>query len=132
MATILAVDDDADVLAVIRATLGAAGHRVAEARSAFEAIRRLGVAPFDLLLLDLVMPRLDGLSLAAQLRFDVRTRHIPILLVTGRSDIAAEFGNVRNVRGGLRKPFEPRDSPCGSDPRRTGNPASGAGFILPG
>ncbi|MBI5201482.1 MAG: response regulator [Elusimicrobia bacterium] len=107
----LAVDDDADVLAVIRATLGAAGHRVAEASSAPEAARLLAAAPRypDLLILDLVMPRLDGLTLAARLRLDPRTRALPILFVSGRGDLSAVFGGARNVRGGLRKPFEPRE-----------------------
>ncbi|MBI4346724.1 MAG: response regulator [Elusimicrobia bacterium] len=111
---VLAVDDDPDVLAVIAATLGGAGHRVVLARSAPEAARRLGLAggkaggPFDLVILDLVMPKVDGLSLAARLNAHPRTAHVPVLFLTGRADLTETFGGARNVRGGLTKPFDPR------------------------
>ena len=50
---------------------------------------RLGQAPYDILLLDIEMPQLDGLSLLNEIRSDERLRHLPVIMLTGHDDIAS-------------------------------------------
>src|SRR5207244_9368897 len=80
---ILAVEDEPEVLDVLRAMLSAAGHTVFTAASGREALELFDHETVDLVLTDLGMPGMTGLALAEQLK---RRRAIPILLLTGWAD----------------------------------------------
>ena len=86
---ILFVDDDPIMreFATVHLATDKAGVDIAE--DGLEALKAVAQADYDLMLLDLEMPRMDGFEVLAALRADERTRHLPIVVVTGREDVAA-------------------------------------------
>ncbi len=82
MATILVVDDNAVIRRMISVMLRRAGHLPIPAESVAEALLRLAEMPVDLVLLDLAMPEVDGLTLLRQLRADPRHQRLPIIMLT--------------------------------------------------
>jgi len=82
MAAILIVDDNAVVQRVISVTLRKAGHTLTVASGVAEAMQRLADSPVELMLLDVSMPDVDGLTLLRQLRADARYRALPIIMLT--------------------------------------------------
>jgi len=82
MASVLIVDDSAIVQRVISVALRKAGHTLTVASNAAEAIQRLADSPVDLVLLDVSMPGVDGLTLLRRLRADARYRALPIVMLT--------------------------------------------------
>ncbi len=105
--TILAVDDDPEVLGTLSRTLQREGFDVIRATAGIEALRILSERPTDLVILDIMMPGLDGLGVCRRIRADSRYNHIAILFLTAR-------GNTDDVVAGLDaggddyvvKPFE--------------------------
>ena len=79
---ILVVDDDANIRRLLRDDLEAAGYRVLEARDGREALELARQKRPDLLILDVLMPEVNGFEVAAVLRSDPRTMGIPILMLT--------------------------------------------------
>ncbi len=82
---ILIVDDEADLVAVLRMGLEIAGFEVIEARDGEEGLRRARQEQPDLIVLDLMLPKLDGYQVCRALKFDERHRAIPILILSARS-----------------------------------------------
>ena len=82
MANILIVDDLPENLLALRAVLDPLGHRVVEAGSGEEALKRLLEEDFALALLDVQMPGLDGFETAEYIRRRERTQHLPIIFLT--------------------------------------------------
>lgn len=82
MKKILIVDDDRDVLAVLEQRLGKAGYEVIKASSGQEAIEKVKIQIPDLILLDLVLPDIDGGAIAQEIRQDAATKNIPIIFLT--------------------------------------------------
>ncbi len=83
---ILAVDDDENFLEVLTETLEEDGHQVKIATSGVEALEMVELEKFDVLLLDLMMPKMDGWSVAGKLRTRKGFSDLPIVLLTGVSD----------------------------------------------
>ncbi|SON57053.1 Transcriptional regulatory protein OmpR [Hartmannibacter diazotrophicus] len=104
---ILVVDDDSRIRSLLQRFLAAQGYRVTTAGNAAEARRKLELIAFDLIVLDVMMPGEDGLSLAASLN---RTHDVAILLLTARAE---GEDRVRGLETGvddyMTKPFEPRE-----------------------
>lgn len=106
---VLVVDDDKVVRQLIKVNLELEGFEVVTAADGVECLDVVhGVRP-DLVTLDVMMPRLDGLRTAARLRSDPRTRHIPVAIVSGRSHLEDEEGGEPPVDALLAKPFEPAE-----------------------
>ncbi|MFZ2650177.1 MAG: EAL domain-containing protein [Burkholderiaceae bacterium] len=84
--TILVVDDDAMVRLMAKAALVEAGYDVAEAESAEAGLARFERAPADLVLLDLLLPGMDGYEACRRLRSHPAGQHIPIIVMTGLGD----------------------------------------------
>jgi CheY-like chemotaxis protein len=86
---ILFVDDDPIMreFAVVHLSTDAA--KVTVAADGIEAIKAVAVAEFDVVLLDLEMPNMDGFEVLSRLRADERTRRLPVVVVTGREDVTA-------------------------------------------
>ncbi len=107
MARILVTDDDATVREVVVSYLRAGGHDVAEAQDGVEALASMREQPSDLVLLDLMMPRMDGLEVCRRLR---AVGEVPIIMLTARG---AETDRVVGLEAGaddyLTKPFSPRE-----------------------
>jgi len=80
--TVLIADDDVDSRAILRALLEFQGREVVEAADGRQCLRAVRAGRPDVIVLDLVMPQLDGWCVAAALRADPATRGIPILALT--------------------------------------------------
>ncbi len=107
MARVLVVDDDVTVREVVVSYLRAAGHTVVEAADGAEALRAMRSDPADLLVLDLMMPGIDGLEVCRRLR---ATTDVPIIMLTA---LGAEVDRVVGLESGaddyVTKPFSPRE-----------------------
>ena len=103
IARILVVDDEPDVRFMMRLIFEKAGHKVTEARHGGTGLNSVKSSPPDLVITDVMMPTMDGLEFIERMRSDPETSAIPILVVSGNSDLAASANNR------LRKPFLPRD-----------------------
>lgn len=100
---ILLVEDDDSIAEMVAAHLAKIGFAVARAADAAEALRLFGVRPFDLVLLDLMLPGIDGTELLQRLR---RTSYVPVLIVSARdSDVDKALGLGFGADDYLAKPF---------------------------
>jgi adenylate cyclase len=88
-AWILVVDDDAVNRHLLTSLLEQDGHRVDTASDGRQALERLHGDPFDLALVDVLMPELDGYGVLAQMKEDESLRHIPVLMITALDDIGS-------------------------------------------
>jgi CheY-like chemotaxis protein len=86
MATILIVDDDPDCRRPLATLLEHEGYRILQADDGLEGMQRLREAKVDLILLDMVMPGVDGIAMLQAIRKDPRYAGIPVLLVTAYHD----------------------------------------------
>jgi DNA-binding response OmpR family regulator len=106
----LVVDDDPDVRLVCRVALTSFGHEVLVARDGEEGLAAALQERPDVIVLDIMMPRKDGLSLLRDLRTDDSTRDLPVILL---SALAASADQLRGYEAGadgyLTKPFSPDD-----------------------
>jgi adenylate cyclase len=108
--TCLVVDDDAANRDVLGRRLAKLGYGVIEARDGVEALERLAdsAATIDLVLLDVMMPRLDGFAVLERHRNDPQIRHIPVIMISALDDMSSI---VRCIEAGavdyLPKPFDP-------------------------
>ena len=104
---ILVVEDDLTNLEVLRVRLSAQGYEVVTAVDGEDALRRARELKPDLVLLDVMMPNLDGISVLKELKGDITLRYIPVILVTAKADTR---DIVRGLEAGgddyLTKPFE--------------------------
>jgi two-component system response regulator MprA len=100
---ILIVEDDDDLRRFFRTALTVAGYEVHEAADGVDALRHVDNDPPDLVVLDLMLRALDGVSVQQELAARALTRHIPIVVVTGS---ALELTGL-NVACVLRKPVVP-------------------------
>jgi two-component system phosphate regulon response regulator PhoB len=109
-ARILAVDDEPDLLELVRVGLTQAGYVVETATSGSDALAALRRAPPDLILLDLMLPDLSGTELCARVRADQRLSAMPIIMLTAKSE---EIDRVVGLEVGaddyVTKPFSPRE-----------------------
>lgn len=101
--SVLLVEDDLTIAEVIRGLLQVRGHRVQHVGHGLAALSELSAQGFDIALLDLDLPGIDGLQLASQLR--AMGHQLPLLAVTARADAeAAEQAMASGFNGFLRKP----------------------------
>jgi two-component system, OmpR family, phosphate regulon response regulator PhoB len=110
MPTILVVEDEPAILELIKVNLIDAGYDVKAAADAEAAHQALKQQLPDLVLLDWMLPGQSGLALAKQLRGDARTRELPIIMVTARSEEADKVAGLEAwVDDYVTKPFSPRE-----------------------
>jgi len=108
--TILVVEDEPAILELLNVNLVDAGYAVQAAPDAESAQAQLKHSLPDLLLLDWMLPGQSGLSLAKQLRADARTKELPIIMVTARTDEADKIAGLEAwVDDYVTKPFSPRE-----------------------
>lgn len=105
---VLVVDDSESNRVLLSRTLARAGYRVTNARQGGEALDLLHSCPFDVVLLDIVMPGIDGYEVLTQLKREEPLRHLPVIMISALDDLASL---VRCIEGGaddyLTKPFDP-------------------------
>jgi DNA-binding NarL/FixJ family response regulator len=105
---LLIVDDEPNLLRAVAACLRGEGYEVETARSGEEALVRIAQRLPDLIISDIRMPRMDGYTLARQLRSNSRTDLIPIIFLTAKDESADRIAGLRSgVDAYLTKPFEP-------------------------
>lgn len=105
---ILAVDDSKTMRDMVGFTLRKAGFDVAEAEDGKAALGMLSAGKFDLIITDLNMPNMDGISLIKSVRAGSTHRVVPILILTTESDGAKKAdGKAAGATGWLVKPFSP-------------------------
>lgn len=92
--TILVVDDEQDLLDLIEYNLKKEGFNVLKAENGVEAIETAKVLNPDLVLLDIMMPKMDGLEVCRNMRSDAELRHIPIIFLTARGDEKTEVDGL--------------------------------------
>ncbi len=109
-ATILVVEDEPAIQELIAYNLKQAGHQPLRADNAEQALNLVANALPDLVLLDWMLPGLSGIEFARRLRADKRTRTIPIIMLTARTD---EQDKLQGLETGaddyITKPFSPRE-----------------------
>jgi two-component system, cell cycle response regulator len=104
-ARILVVDDDPDTLAILGHLLRREGFDALMAKSGAECLRIVGEQNVEVILLDLMMPEMDGFEVCRKLKSTPATAEIPVILVTARDDIDARTEAIRlGVSDFLAKP----------------------------
>ena len=104
---ILVVEDDPRLADMLSEYLGQAGFRVIVAPAGRAALERLSTAEYDAIVLDLMLPDMDGLDVCRQLR---TTSDTPVLMLTGRGDAVDRIVGLEiGADDYLPKPFEPRE-----------------------
>ena len=108
MSTILTVDDSSSIRMAIRIALSGAGHTVQEAGDGVQGLASAGNAKFDLIITDLNMPNMDGLTMIRELRKAPEQAGVPIIFLTTESDDAMkQQAKAAGATGWLVKPFVP-------------------------
>lgn len=105
---ILLAEDEPDIRLIARAALIRAGFLVTAVADGAEALRSVAEESPDLVVLDWMMPEVDGAEACARLKADPLTSHIPVIFLTARTDRAAEAQCLAlGAVGCLTKPFNP-------------------------
>jgi two-component system alkaline phosphatase synthesis response regulator PhoP/two-component system response regulator VicR len=106
--TILVVDDDPKIVRVVEINLTQEGYRVRTAADGEEALAAVAQERPDLVLLDVMMPRLDGFETLKRLKADPASTDIPVVMLTARAQDEDVFeGYGTGAQWYLTKPFEP-------------------------
>jgi DNA-binding response OmpR family regulator len=106
--TILVVDDDPGVVRVVEINLAQEGYQVRTAGDGEEALASIAQEAPDLVVMDVMMPRLDGFETLKRLKEDPATAEIPILMLTARAQDEDVFeGYGTGAQWYLTKPFDP-------------------------
>jgi CheY-like chemotaxis protein len=107
-ASVLVVDDDSMNRLIAGRTLERQGFRVVSATDGAEALRTIRAQSFDIVLLDIVMPNVDGYQVLRELKADPKLRHIPVVVISSLEEMESV---VRCIEMGaddyLTKPFDP-------------------------
>ena len=105
--TILIIDDEDDLIKALTVRLNDAGYSVLSARDGFEGLNFARKEEPDLILLDLMLPKIDGFKVARFLKFDESYKNIPIIMLTARAE---EEDKVLGMQTGadlyVTKPFD--------------------------
>jgi DNA-binding response OmpR family regulator len=107
---ILLVDDNNELVEILRLSLRAAGFSITTASTGREALRKARDLVPDLILLDLMLPELDGFAVSEALRANPPTASVPILMFSGMSGQFVRYAGLES--GGtdfITKPFNPHD-----------------------
>ncbi len=107
--TVLVVEDEDDIRELVRYNLVKEGYHVVSVASGEEGLAAVARKPPDLVLLDLMLPGVDGLAVCRRLKESPRTRELPVIMLTAKGE---EADVVRGLNAGaddyITKPFSPR------------------------
>jgi len=108
--TILVVDDERHIVRLVQVNLERAGYEVVIAYDGVEAIETVQAKVPDMIILDVMMPRMDGFETLKKLRADDKSKEIPVIMLTAKAQDADIFkGWSSGVDSYLTKPFNPRE-----------------------
>jgi len=106
---VLVVEDDPDLVELLRFNLGSAGFSITTASNGVEALKMARSGSPDLILLDLMLPELDGFAVCEILRRDPATAQVPIIMLTALSSELARFTGLEcGANDYVTKPFSPK------------------------
>lgn len=109
MQTILTIEDEEDILTLIRYNLIKSGFNVIEAGSGEDGLKKLHRKIPDLILLDIMLPGMDGIEFCKAIRHDKKGKNIPIIMLTAKGE---EADIVKGLESGaddyIKKPFSPK------------------------
>ncbi len=108
MSKILVVDDEKDVVELLKFLLEKDGYAVITAHNGREALNAANESLPDLILLDVMMPEMDGYTVQTQLLDNPKTREIPIIILTAKGQLRDVFAMSANVKAYIEKPFDPK------------------------
>ena len=132
MSQILVVEDDTDIAQLIGHYLEKAGHTVEVLSSGKAVLPKIRRQPPDLVVLDLMLPELDGLMICQAMRSDPQTAAIPIIMVTARGDEADRITGLElGADDYVTKPFSPKELAARVTAllRRVARPAAAGGIL---
>jgi CheY-like chemotaxis protein len=106
--TVLIVEDNSELLQLLGSSLRDAGYETVPASNGVEALHKVQQQPPDLILLDLLLPELDGMAVCQALRQDASTAEIPIVVVTGlNSEAHRQVALQAGANDYVTKPINP-------------------------
>lgn len=108
MSKILVVDDEKDVIELLKFLLEKDGYTVVTAYNGRDAIKRAAQEIPELILLDVMMPEMDGYAVQTQLMDNPVTESIPIIILTAKGQLRDVFAMSTNVKAYIEKPFDPK------------------------
>lgn len=124
MARVLVIEDEPDILEILSYNLRQAGFEVEAATEGEEGLRQAEKTPPDLVVLDLMLPGMDGLELCRLLKQHETLRRVPVLMLTAKAE---EVDRIVGLELGaddyVAKPFSPASWCCASRPSSAGGPA---------
>ncbi|MBI2118158.1 MAG: response regulator [Elusimicrobia bacterium] len=108
MAKVMVVDDENDVVELIKFMLEKDGHQVVTASNGQEALDKVEVTRPELIILDIMMPEMDGYTVNTRLQEKEDTKTIPVIILTAKGQMKDLFELGSNVVAFMEKPFDPR------------------------
>jgi len=115
MSKVMVVDDERDVVELITFILSKEGYEVIPAYNGREALEKIGLLPYneqpvrpDLMILDIMMPDIDGYTVQSRMLESETARSIPVLILTAKGQMKQLFGMASNVVAYIEKPFDPK------------------------
>ncbi len=108
MARVLVVDDEKDVVELVKFLLERDGHQVIEAYNGKMALEKVALEHPQLIILDIMMPEMDGYTANSHLLEKEDTRKIPVIMLTAKGQMRDVFETAPNVAFYMEKPFDPK------------------------
>ena len=105
--TVLLVEDDESVRQLVKATLAGGEYEVIEAKDGLEGLLLMEMHKPDAVILDLMMPDVGGERMLAQLRATPETKRTPVVIITGKPEVAPEVIGLVGKENFFPKPFDP-------------------------
>lgn len=106
--TILIVEDEPAVVDLLKFLLEKDGYTTTVAYDGEEALKQVTATRPDLILLDIMLPKLDGYSMQKQLQADEKTANIPTIVLTAKGGMQDMFQLEKNIVAYIEKPFDPK------------------------
>ena len=104
---VLLVEDDESVRQLVRVSLQMNDYDVVEAKDGLEGLLFLDLHHPDAVVLDLMMPDVGGERMLAQLRATMETKRVPVVIITGKPEVAPEVVGLVGKENFFPKPFDP-------------------------
>ena len=107
---ILAIEDDKDIVVLLRHYLEHEGFVLKEASDGFSGLKKAKAEGFDLIILDIMLPEMDGLEVCRELRADPKTSAVPIIMLTAKTEETDKIvGLELGADDYVTKPFSPKE-----------------------
>lgn len=103
---ILVIEDDDTIRGLLEVILELQNYEVIGARDGLEGLLKLEFRHPSVVILDIMMPNIDGSRVLAEMRSDIRLRNVPVVLVTGRADAHESFDEIVGAENVFMKPFD--------------------------